>query len=83
MENAIIALKKELIDWIDSLDNFENLQKIADLKDGGKSSSLISDINSETILKDDFDEQFAAGMTSDELMENIAAHIKSIDSEDH
>ena len=29
-----------------------------------------------------FDEQFAAGMSSDELMENIAAHIESISSEE-
>ncbi|HPW88308.1 MAG TPA: hypothetical protein PKZ31_04315, partial [Kaistella chaponensis] len=37
--------------------------------------------NSEIPVENNFDEQFAAGMSSDELMENIASHIESINSE--
>lgn len=78
----MIEKKKELIEWINDLDDLAMVQKILNLKNNVKSSSLISDINSEPILKNDFDEQFAAGMTSEELLENIATHLKSIDSEE-
>lgn len=82
MENSMMEKKKELIEWIYDLDDLAMVQKILNLKNNVKSSSLISDINSEPILKNDFDEQFAAGMTSEELLENIATHLKSIDSEE-
>ena len=82
MENSIIEIKKEVIGWVRNLDDLEMLQKILDLKNNNESASLISDINSQTIVKDDFDEQFAAGMSSDELLENIAAHLETMASEE-
>jgi hypothetical protein len=82
MENSMREIKNELIDWIENTVDVEVLQKISNLKNQNDSSSLILNINSETLLKEDFDEQFAAGMSADELMENIAAHIESIASEE-
>ena len=82
MENSIIEIKKEVIGWVRNLDDLETLQKILDLKNHNESASLILDINSQTIVKDDFDEQFAAGMSSDELLENIAAHLETMASEE-
>ncbi|MBF8456633.1 hypothetical protein IV494_05500 [Kaistella sp. G5-32] len=82
MENSMIDTKNDLIEWIENTFDLEILQKIVDLKSGIESSSLISDINSETSIKDDFDEQFAAGMTSDELMENITAHMETMAEEE-
>ena len=82
MENSLIQIKNELIKWIENTYDVEILQKIAALKNDMEQSSLISDINSEKIVENNFDEQFAAGMTSDELMENIAAHLETMDSED-
>lgn len=76
MEKSMIEIKNELIDWIENTFDPEMLQKIVELK--YENSSLISDINSEEILENNFDEQFAAGMTSDELLENVAAHMESI-----
>lgn len=81
MENSMIDIKNDLIDWIENTFDLEILQKIVDLKNSTE-SSLISDINSEKVIENNFDQQFAAGMTSDELMENIAAHLESVDSED-
>ena len=78
----MIEKKKELVEWINNLDDLVMIEKVLDLKNSAETSSLISDINSETIVKDSFDEQFAAGMNSDELLENIAAHIESIASEE-
>lgn len=82
MENSLIQIKNELIEWIENTYDVEILQKIAAIKNDMEQSLLISDINSERIVENNFDEQFAAGMTSDELMENIAAHLETMDSED-
>lgn len=82
MQNPMIEIKNELMEWIENLNDLGLLQRIVDIKNDVEQSSLISEINSEAIVKDDFDEQFAAGMTSDELMENIAAHLESISSEE-
>lgn len=81
MENSVIEIKNELIEWIQNIFDPERLQKIMDLKNKVESSSLIAEINSEIPVENNFDEQFAAGMSSDELMENIASHIESINSE--
>ena len=82
MEKSMIELKNELIDWIKNTFDQEILEKILDLKNSTETSSLISNINSETIIENNFDEQFAAGMNSDELLENIAAHMESIATEE-
>ena len=81
MENSVIEIKNELIEWIQNIFDPEMLQKIMDLKNKVESSSVIAEINSEIPVENNFDEQFAAGMSSDELMENIASHIESINSE--
>lgn len=81
MENSVIEIKNELIEWIQNIFDPEMLQKIMDLKNKVESSSLMEEINSEIPVENNFDEQFAAGMSSDELMENIASHIESINSE--
>ena len=81
MENSVIEIKNELIEWIQNIFDPEMLQKITDLKNKVESSSLIAEINSEIPVENNFNEQFAAGMSSDELMENIASHIESINSE--
>ena len=82
MENSILENKNDLIEWIKNLDDLAVFQKVLDLKNSAEFSPLISHINSEPILKNDFDEQFAAGMTSDELLENIAAHMETMASEE-
>ena len=79
MENSMIEIKNELIEWIENTFDLKVLQKVMDLKN--ETSTLISDINSQTIVENNFDEQFAAGMNSDELLENIAAHMESMDLE--
>ncbi|UJF30026.1 hypothetical protein L0B70_01120 [Kaistella sp. 97-N-M2] len=80
MENSIIDIKNELIEWIENTYDLEILRKIVNLKEELESNSLIADINSESAIENNFDQQFAAGMNSDELMENIASHIESIGS---
>ncbi|WP_312818191.1 hypothetical protein [Kaistella carnis] len=84
MDKSMIETKNHLIEWIENTYDLEILQMIEDLKNRVESSSLLSDTDndSEKIIENNFDEQFAAGMTSEELLENIATHLKSIDSEE-
>ena len=77
----MIEIKNELIEWIQNIFDPEILQNVMNLKNEIESSSLIAEINSEIPVENNFNEQFAAGMSSDELMENIASHIESINSE--
>ncbi len=81
MENSALAIRKELITWIEKLQDEQMLEKIMKLKNDFELSALSSEINAEPILKENFDEQFAAGMTSEELLENVAAHLQAINSE--
>ena len=82
MENSALTMRKELITWIEKLQDEEILGKIMKLKNDFDLSALSSEINSEPILKENFEEQFAAGMTSEELLENVAAHLETIPSEE-
>lgn len=79
MDDSMISIKNDLMGWIENIYDLEILKKILDLKNSIEATSLISNINSETNIEDNFDQQFAAGMTSDELMENIASHLESLD----
>ena len=76
----MIEIKNELIEWIENTFDLEILQKMMDLKN--EAPSIILEINSEKLVENDFDEQFAAGMNSEELLENIAEHIQSINLEE-
>jgi hypothetical protein len=79
MDNSILKYKKELIHWVNNLDDLDVLSELIALKSKEESISLSSE---KEVVSDDFDQQFAAGMTSDELLENIAAHLESADPEE-
>ncbi|MEC5156806.1 hypothetical protein [Chryseobacterium sp. MP_3.2] len=83
MENPILDLKKELIQWVNLLDDLDVLSNLKELKDKDRSIPLLLRSSAENSVKTDFDEQFAAGMTGDELLENIAAHMETMASEEH
>lgn len=78
MENPIIEAKKELIEWISHLDDLEILQELLDLKNKDESIPLVSEPHTEYAVKDDFDERFAKGLTSKELLTDVFAHIDSL-----
>lgn len=75
MENSLEEIKKELIRWIENNSDRKILLKVLEVKN--ETSFLIPDIKAEELSEKNFDEQFAAGMSSDELMENIAAHLET------
>lgn len=80
MKKSLIEIKNELIEWIELTYDLEVLQKIAELKYDVEQPAIIFDIDKEAITEINFDQQFAAGMNSDELLDNIAAHLESLDT---
>ena len=78
MENPIIEIKQELIEWVKNTDDLETIQAILDLKNSQEPSFVVSDIQSEYAVKDDFEERFVKGMTSKEFRRRITQHIDSL-----
>ncbi|MDQ0475662.1 MULTISPECIES: hypothetical protein [Chryseobacterium] len=78
MENPIIEIKKELIEWIKNLDDLESIQSLLELKNADQTALSFSDAQSEYTVKDDFDERFERGMTSKEFRRRIIQHIDSL-----
>ena len=78
MENPMIEIKQELIEWVKNTDDLETIQAILDLKNSQEPSCVVSDIQSEYAVKDDFEERFAKGMTSKEFRRRITQHIDSL-----
>ena len=82
MENPILELKRELIQWVNLLDDLDVLSDLKEMKDKDQFIPLLPNSSMDDSVKTDFDEQFAAGMSSDELLENIASHLETMASEE-
>ncbi|MGA9212575.1 hypothetical protein [Kaistella sp.] len=76
MENPIVEIKKELIEWIKYLDDLETMQELLDLKKLQKPASLLSDAASEYTEKDDFEERVAKGLTSENARKESKKRIR-------
>ncbi len=78
MENPVLDLKREIISWVNNLDDLDLLSELIEMKSRDISIPLISESQSEYVVKDDFDERFAKGMTSKELLKEVYAHIDTL-----
>ncbi|MFC6268565.1 hypothetical protein [Frigoriflavimonas asaccharolytica] len=78
MKNPILEYRKELINWVNNLDDLEILSELLALKGKDKSIPLVSEPQEEYAVADDFDERFAKGMTGEEFREKIIEHIDSL-----
>lgn len=65
MKNPIFEAKKELIEWVKNLDELETIQQLLNLKNGKNSNFAVNESEVEYAVKDDFDERFAKGMSSE------------------
>lgn len=77
MENSFKNIKKELLVWIENSTDFETLSRLLEIKNSTAKTPDFSE-EDDLNLKIDYDEQFAAGMSPDELLENIAAHLETL-----
>jgi hypothetical protein len=78
MENPIIEIKQELIEWVENIDDLETIQAILDLKNSQEPSCVVSDIQSEYAVKDDFEERFAKGLTLEESKKRTFDFIENL-----
>jgi hypothetical protein len=78
MENPIIEIKQELIEWVKNTDDLETIQAILDLKNSQEPSFVVSDIQSEYAVKDDFEERFAKGLTLEESKKRTFDFIENL-----
>lgn len=78
MENPILQSKKELIHWMNTLDDLEVIAELLDLKEKRATAETFSEPQTEYLVKDDFDERFAKGMSGEELMKRVYAHIETL-----
>lgn len=75
MENPIHEAKKELIQWIKEMDDLEDIAELLEVKNKKTAVDKVTESQAEYAVKDDFDERFARGMTGEELMKKVYAHI--------
>ncbi|CAD7813783.1 hypothetical protein CHRY9390_02710 [Chryseobacterium aquaeductus] len=78
MENPITEAKKELIQWIKEMDELEDIAEVMELKDRMNSNGKVAETQSEYVVKDDFDERFAKGLTSAESRKRTREFIEKL-----
>lgn len=66
MENPILEAKKELIQWIKEIDELEDIVELLEIKHRKTFAHQVAESQAEYAVKDDFDERFAKGLTSEE-----------------
>lgn len=64
MENPILEAKKELIQWIKEMDELEEIEELLEIKNRKTSVDQVAEAQAEYVVKDDFDERFAKGLSS-------------------
>lgn len=78
MEDPIFEGKKELISWIREMDDLDKIQELLDLKNSENQNIKVAETHAEYAIKDDFDERFTKGISGDELLQRVYAHIESL-----
>lgn len=78
MENPIIEAKKELIQWIKEMNEFEDIAELLEIKNRMVSNGNVAEAHAEYVVKDDFDERFAKGISHEEMKKRTFAFIESL-----
>lgn len=78
MENPILQSKRELIHWINTLDDIEVIEELLELKEKRAIAETFSEPQTEYLVKDDFDERFAKGLNSAESRKKTREFISKL-----
>lgn len=78
MENPILEAKRELIQWIKDMDELDDIAELLEIKNRKTLIHQVAESQAEYAVKDDFDERFAKGITGEDLMRKVYAHIESL-----
>lgn len=66
METSINKTKKELINWIENLDDPYLLSKLLEIKENNKAIPLVSEHATDYEIKNDFEERWKNGLTAEQ-----------------
>lgn len=79
MNSSFLHKKQELLNWIISLEDEEMIVQLLDFKSGNQFSNIVSEPKVEYgVVKDDFDERFAKGLTLEESRKRTKEFIDSL-----
>lgn len=76
MENPIAEAKRELIEWIQGINNFEEIQELLVIKNN--QNAVVAESYPEYAVKNDFDERFAKGLTLAESRRRTREFIENL-----
>jgi hypothetical protein len=78
MENPIIEIKQELIEWVKNTNDLEELSELMKLKEMYALIPLVAESQTEYLAKDDFDERFEKGIPHKEMKRRTLKYIESL-----
>ena len=78
MNDKILHIKNELLNWLLSLEDEEIILKLMEFKTETEYIFKVAEPQAEYAVKDDFDEKFAQGLTSEESRKRTIAFIHSL-----
>lgn len=78
MENPILEAKRELIQWIKEMNELDDIAELLEIKNRKTSVHQVAESQAEYAVKDDFDERFAKGLTSEESRRRTREFIESL-----
>lgn len=79
MNKLFLQKKQDLLNWIVSLEDEEMIKKLIDFKEFNRFSNLVSEpIVEYNVVKDDFDERFAKGISHNEMKRRTKEYISNL-----
>lgn len=78
MREKSLHQKQEILNWLLSLEDEAMISKIDEFRKEMLLHPIVSEPQTEFSVKDDFDERFAKGLTSNELLGEVFQHIDSL-----
>ena len=78
MDLKYLQKKEHLIDWISKLEDEEIIAQLLKFKKELEGSSVVSEPEVEYALKDDFEERWAKGLTSEESRARTKKFLESL-----
>lgn len=79
MNDTFLHKKNELLNWIISLEDEEMIKKLTEFKDVISSANMVAEPKAEyNVVKDDFDERFAKGISHEEMKRRTKEYISNL-----
>lgn len=79
MNNTFLHKKQQLLNWIISLEDEEMIRKLTEFKEVIGSKNMVCETQAEyNVVKDDFEERFAKGISHEEMKRRTKDYISNL-----